>query len=361
MQYKTANIPKYFWDNGMTTVGDHLAGDLAAGFDGMSFSPEFRDQMPRKYRDFLTYPVESVSATTMPSSFSEKRQFPVLEANTSVGLTELDSLLSFFTVLLGSSPLNPQQQPLAYQSVSNVLNGLGLDLILTDPVAVDENDKPLYIVAAQEIMVAYRAGFDPNQLLIENIQPENEFYRVAFRLEICNAGAGDVLNEKVSIHYPEGAFWDFQYPMTQGINGDGYQYNLVSHEDGEWNFDIRMFLHGIPAPLPGQGHQEVCESVQFTALTNCEGVRSLWKENGGRVMEACIVFKESFDQTPHCDYNIPIASDQFKDGGNCICCTDAASSPTSCPNCDWPYWFCWLLLLILLLLLLWWLKKKYFS
>ncbi len=322
--------------------------------------------MDRSYGDFVMYGSENVLTTQMPATFTEKRQFPVLLAMPNVDF----NTLSVLVLLTGSSPISSSQDPVAYQQIVDVFNLLGLsgvpganNMTPSDPIGGIDNDTTVtleYVIGAAEATVYYVSGFDPNQLVVENITPTNDgLYKVTFRLDICNEGQAAVDSQNVCIRYPDGVFWGFQY-LGDNANGNGNPvgYAFESNDGGLWKFNLEMMLIEPPIPRQGQPHQEVCGSIYFTALTNCEGVRALWRENGGRVVEACVVFPESIGQLSHCGYNTPIESDQFKNAdGSSICAPDAAQTCPPNKMCNW--WYCLLLLLIILLILLWLVKSKY--
>lgn len=357
LDYKWTDIPKYFEK---VVTDQHYLTSTLTSFSGVDYSPAF-EGLSRKYRDFVVYSTESVLPSLMPTGFSEKRQFPVLVANPNAVLTTADSVMSVLALLTGPEPIDDGDEQ-TVDDINAILNAYGLQgLSAFSPITAPGANAPVeYIIGAAEATVYYVTGFDPNQLVVENIVPENGQYRVTFRLDICNEGQAPVSQQNVTIRYPEGAFWDFQYKGDNALgSGNMIGYQMTSHAGGVWKFDLGMELNEVPAPQPGQEHQEQCGSMYFTVLTDCEGVRSLWQENGGRVMEACVVFPQTITKQSHCGYNSAIESTKYKDAnGNCICCSQEKCPPRDGGGMyDWRY--CLLILLFLLLLLLWLLKRKY--
>lgn len=350
VKYYSSDIPQYFQRSNAPILPSAITERAT-----LTLPPGLRN-FSGAYSNFVAYPRENVQANEMPNGFTEKRQFPIILADPSglINLSPNDSLLSFVAILTGSKSLNPDVDSAAIQQIMTTLASVGItNLNPLEPImGVDSSEE--YIIGAEEKTLPYMAAFDPNQLTVENIQPigNGEEYLVTFRLEICNSGSAAVENESISIHYVPGTFWRFNYP-TQAAD---YHYLLdPATKDGEWRFNIQMILPGIE-PADASGHKEECGFIRFTALTDCKGVRSLWQENGGQAVEACVVFKESFSQEPECHYNFPIKSDQFKDAeGKCICCVEKPCPKD--PYCSWQY--CLLLLLALLLILLWLVKSKY--
>jgi hypothetical protein len=219
-------------------------------------------------------------------------------------------------------------------------------------INVAPSTQPEFIRGIAAVTVVYAAAFDPNQLKVENITPlPDGNYEVTFRLLICNCGAGAVDDQDVTISYPAGAFWNFNYTSN-------FPYHLISNDigEGEWSFNIRMLLPGIPPPSSGQ-YEEECNFINFKAITDCNGVRSLWRENGGKTVEACVIFKQAMSLEPHCTLNVPVSCDEFRLDG-CACCSDKCER-TDDGGCSLEWWQCLLLLLLILLILLWLVKSKY--
>lgn len=90
------------------------------------------------------------------------------------------------------------------------------------------------------------------------------------------------------------------------------------------------------------------KAIQFTAVTNCDGIRSLWASNARQAFEVCVKFAEATDT--ECNDNEPIDTCSFKIEDQCICVKEV-------PTCGGDNWLLVFVLVFVFLLLLW----KYYS
>ncbi len=350
LSYANTDIPAYFPAKmNVAKIKSYSALTLRSSgmVDSLTFTTPFQN-LAQKFRDLVYFPVERAAATDLPASFTEKRFFPVLQADSLY--TPSDTLLNFFVVLTGPEPtasndsklnelLNSFSQGLSATTPINVVNQINLTNGATS-TQLGPGGSLQYIQAAVQYSLPYQVTFDPNQLTVENIKPlGSDSYEVHFRLEMCNKGQGNVQYEMVSVHYPAN-FKDFK-PLTGTITD-------TVHNGQNWDFKVNQVITGVPAG----SHESECIYVEFTAKTDCNGVRSLWAGNPEQPVEACVVFEGAIDDRPECHTNFAIDSMQFQVDGKGICCQEKN-------DCPWWNWALWALLLLLLLLILRWLYKKF--
>ena len=179
--------------------------------------------------------------------------------------------------------------------------------------------------------IQYVQAHDPNQLTVIKItQQPNGKYLVTFHLEICNKGTGDTRRQKIELLDRFGHFRNFVF-----------QSNPIPAAPGSPNtyrFETVLDIFGIP-----YGEYEMhCESIDFTAETDCNGIRALWNENA---LQACVQFVEG--PLVECGGNLAIDTCEFKIDNACIC----VKPVQTCGGDDWDWMLIFVLLLVLALLL----------
>ena len=350
LQHYDTEIPLYFngkMDTTRIKSYETVALQTAGRVDGLSFTNAFKG-LATKFRDFIYFPAETAIERDMPAGFLEKRLFPILQAHPD--FMPEDTLMNFLVVLTGPEPLKNA-------ALDSLLAGLSPGLALGNPINTSGNERkindknytpdrvlqvptagPQYIQAIDQYPLAYQVTFDPNQLTVEDIKPSSVTgeYDVRFRLEMCNKGQAIVPYELVSVNYSAN-FHDFK-PLSPVIINE-------VHNGQTWSFKADTFITGAQP----QDHVSQCIYIEFTAKTNCDGVRSLWKNNPVQPVEACVVFAGAIDTRPECNTNFSIDSTQFQIGGKGICCQDSNPHPT-CPF-NWLLWLIIFLILIILFLL----------
>lgn len=350
LRYNNTDVPAYFparMDTAKIRTYSALTLRTPGAVDGLTFTSPFHS-LSQKFRDVVYYPTETAVSGDLPTGFLEKRFFPVLQADST--FTPADTLLNFFVVLTGPEPvpndsklnefLGSLSQGLSTASPINLVNQVNRTNNLERGTQQVPTGGLQYIQAAVQYSLPYQVTFDPNQLSVENITPVgSNNYEVHFRLEMCNKGQGNVQYEMVSVHYPAN-FRDFK-PVSASISD-------TVHSGQNWDFKVNQSIAGVPAG----SHESECVFVEFTAKTDCDGVRALWTSNPTQPVEACVVFEGAIDNRPECHTNFPIDSVQFKVDGKGICCVEN-------DHTSWN-WSLWLLLLLLLLLILYWLFRRFF-
>ena len=344
-------MPDYY--NGLANgIKDYPAADLSNGgaIDGTYFINEFAN-FKDKYSDVLYFPLETVNAGSLPQGFSKKRYFPVFWADSSsaISIGASDSLLSFCFVLTSNKPLPAGTRR---NRLNQLLESMKTGLSATNPINISTSidfsiqqskiaaQQPGTIAAPQYIQgvyiqnIRYVRAHDPNQLTVKNIEllPGGD-YKVTFHLEMCNKGGGRTDEQTINLFDRFGRFSNFTFdnnPVAESPAGSRH-YIMTSH----------LGIEGIP-----EGHYEMqCGSIEFTAVTNCDGIRSLWNTNFERPFEVCVKFTEAFDT--ECGENMQIDSCDYKIDKKCPC---AKTPAATCGGQDWMLIF---VLLIVLLLLVW--------
>lgn len=341
LRYANTEVPLYFSgriDTAKIKSYETIRLREAGKVGNLTFTNTF-SALSTKFRDIIYFPTETVAAPNMPAGFLEKRFFPVLQADST--FTPQDTLLNFLVVLTGLER-GPNDEKL-----NSLLGRLSQGLSTTAPVNVGAQSPtagapPQYIQAAFELSVPYLVTFDPNQLTVEDIKPiGGEEYEVKFRLEMCNKGQGIVDSEMVVVRYSS-SFHDFKSASTKISN--------QTQSGQTWTFTLNETIVGA---LP-EDHESQCISLEFTARTDCNGVRSLWSNSPQQPVESCVVFSGAITDQPECHLNFPIDSTQFQVDGKGICCRDTVPVPT-CPL----NWLLWLLIFLVIIILF--LIRKFFQ
>jgi hypothetical protein len=188
--------------------------------------------------------------------------------------------------------------------IANPINILDEEIIVR--MIKEKKSPPIYqyIQGVYTTDVRYVSAHDPNQLTILNIENlGNGKFKVTFHLEMCNKGAGNSNRQQVILHDRFGNFTDFQHSMSRFTSIGNNKY-------------IDTFQLSIPG-IPRGEYEMMCDGFDFTAITNCDGIRSLWKGNREEAFEVCVRFLES--NYTECSDNFPIDSCQFKIDGKCLC------------------------------------------
>ena len=340
LRYANTEVPKYFparMDTTRIRSYDALSLRFPGTVDGITFTQPFHE-LAQKFRNVLYFPAETAVASDMPTGFSEKRFFPVLQAHDT--LIPQDTLLNFLVVLTGP------EQTTTDPALNEMLSRLSKSLSTTSPINLDNQINRTdsqqstergaqqvpsvgglqYIQAAEEYAVPYLVTFDPNQLTVENIEPAgSEEYKVTFRLEMCNKGQGNVLHEMVSVQHSA----DFRAFTSADAFVD-----ILASAPNTWNIKVNHTIAGRPS----EAHESECFAIFFTAITNCAGVRSLWSSNPDQPVESCVVFEGAIDDRPECHRNFPIDSAQFQVNGQAICVDERTAGGSD--------WLLWLILLL---------------
>ncbi len=344
LRYERTDVPRYF--SGLSPAGAplfnaakikaHPSADLQVGgtVDGLSFSAVFANSMRTAFGRLVYYPSETATINNMPPDFTENRLFPVLWADST--FVPQDSFMNFYVLLVGPKPVSGNGQ------LNEKLAALNPDLVPGNPVAFTQQQQPLYIQAVADLQLQYLTTFDPNQLTVEGVKKMGaDDFEVTFRLEMCNKGRGIVEQEDISLTFPS----MFQNFVPLGFNP--VNSNLTANS---WDFRSNMTIPGVEPD--STGHEEsVCASIQFSARTNCTGLRSLWKSADPAPVQACVVFNNSLVNHPECHAATPIDSTQF----GCLCCN--SGSGTKVDGAD-SSWLLWLLLILVVLFAIWWANKN---
>ncbi len=338
LKHTDTELPLYF--DGKLNAGKIKSYDSreltkSGSVDGITFTNVF-SELHKKFRDVIYFPAETAVAGDLPADFLEKRFFPILQADSA--FTPKDTLMNFLVVLTGREPVkNAALDSLLVRlsqglSLGTPINTLDNENRRTDnPDYISDNvrsEGPQYIQAIDEYPLAYQVTFDPNQLTVEDIKPSGVAgeYEVRFRLEMCNKGQANVDSEMVSIRYSTN-FHDFKALSPSIIH--------EVHNGQTWQFTSNEIIVGV---LP-EAHESECVAIEFTAKTNCDGVRSLWHNSPQQPVESCVVFSGAIDDRPECHLNFSIDSTHFTVDGKGICCRDG---PSTCPL----NWLVWLFLFI---------------
>jgi hypothetical protein len=314
--------------------------------DGITFVPQFRS-LKNRYADVVYFPMETTPAATLPTGFSKKRYFPVFWADTSAVIGTADSLLSFLYIVTGPQPL-----PEALQGkLREQLNSMQLDLPIGSPINQDGGfesadrlkfnkiQQPQSLFEAQYIQgiystnIDYVAAHDPNQLTVVKIDKISDGrFKVTFHLEMCNKGRGPTRSQVIDLFDRFGKFSNYNY--------NGSAVTVSATAANHYLMTSNLPIDGIP----DNEYAMQCKSIEFTAETDCNGVRSLWKGNTSKAFEVCVRFAE-VDET-ECGGNMPIDSCEFKIDNKCFC--DQPPSP-----CGGEGWLLVFLLLFVFILLVW--------
>jgi len=184
LKYANTEVPAYFPGKMDTSkIRSHPSVDLRTPFkvDNISFTAPFHE-LSQKFRNVLYFPVETVVTGDMPNGFTEKRFFPILQADST--FTPSDTLLNFFVVLTGPEPTAANDTKLA-ELLGSLSQGLspGAPINLTNQINRTGDGKERatqqapaaagaqYIQGAVSYSLPYQVTFDPNQLTIEHIKP----------------------------------------------------------------------------------------------------------------------------------------------------------------------------------------------
>lgn len=353
LQHFDTEIPLYFkgkMDSTKIKSYETVALQTDKRVDNLTFTPAFK-ALSEKFRDVIYFPTETAAESDLPASFLEKRFFPILQAHPE--FMPQDTLMNFMVVLTGPEPVKDER-------LNAVLAGLAPGLSLESPITINGNQRrtgkqpfvsdrvqqvpsevPQYIQAMDQYPLAYQVTFDPNQLTVEDIKPTSVSgeYEVRFRLEMCNKGQAIVPYEMVSVRY-SADFHDFK-PLFSQISNE-------VHTGQTWSFKADTIIVGVQPT----DHESQCIYVEFTAKTNCDGVRSLWTGNANQPVQSCVIFGGAIDERPECHFNFPIDSTQFQVDGRGICCRDGKH--TTCPF----NWLLWLIIFLVLIILF--LIRKFF-
>lgn len=356
LTYSTTQLPDYANGQGHTAIG---SSDLYGGtLDGLYPTNEaiaLFQQYSRRYADVVHFGAEPAGGVA-PERHSEKRLFPVFVPDATIDDKTLDSTLHFTWMILSLQPPTAEQATLLrtrliaagleqllfdFDSIplfSNDYNYVPQRERITDKAISQPSLMNYYLVAITSTGVPQALGHDPNQFIVEKIEPLSDGkYKVFFRLEMCNKGAGDVKDQTVTIYDAGHKFSNFQ--MTSG------GVDLLTDAAAAFKFKSHLFIPGIPA---GE-YAPKCQSVLFSAETDCAGIQALWKSNAQQPLEACVVFSNS-NSAPECNYNFGIDSCDFKKQGTdeCLCVEPE-------DRCDWS------LILVLLLvvgIIVWWWRRR---
>ena len=321
LQYQTTHVPNYYRGVAANIAASPASNLAVPGSIGaINFSTEFSNFSTR-YADVLFFPLETAATADLPAGFSKKRYFPVFWAknDSSIILGENDSLMSFCYVVTGPRPL-PQAD---WARINQVLNNMDLKLSASVPINTSgpmllresgsskmqqgPNNTLQFIQGVYTNDVKYVAAHDPNQLTVTNIDTiSGNRYRVSFHLEMCNKGGGDTHAQTIDLFDRFARFADFTYNGNAVVESSTQPHHFI--------MGANLFIAGIPA---GE-YKMMCESIDFTATTDCDGVRSLWETNPERAFEFCVRFNETF--FTECGTNLPIDTCEFKmDNGDCPC------------------------------------------
>ncbi len=347
LKYELTDVPTYFktvdadgrplfFDSNKIGVFNTSVLAEATPVDNLNFQPVFSGTMPGKFGQFVYFPAETATQADMPPNFTENRLFVVLRADST--FVPQDTFMNFMVMLTGSKP-NPDDDQL-----QTVLAQLNPDMVPSAPIGFSTQQQAVYVQAVAELQLHYLTTFDPNQLTVENISSlGSDEYEVTFRLEMCNKGRGIVENEDVSLTFPDN-FHSFT-PL-------GFSPVSSSQTTTEWNFRVAKTILGVELKEDGSHEESVCESIMFTARTNCAGVRSLWKSEQATPVQSCVVFDGAIPAHPECHTATAIDSTRY----GCLCCIDGTGNRGggTADTC-WPLW---LLLILVVIAAIWWAYKQ---
>lgn len=347
---KKDGIIAHYFNGDSSKISSNPATTLGSYFDGSLYVNEF-SRLGRYYNDFIYFPLETKPANELPTNFTQKRYFPEFWADSSSLITigPRDSLLSFCLVVTGGTSLPVSSRSLVNEQLQQLFDitfDVGQPINILDgqlQSGIDKYSKVLdqqkpstqyqYIQGIYTTDVRYVAAHDPNQLTVRNIESiGNGKYKVTFHLEMCNKGGANSNNQQVVLHDKFGHFSDFQ-----GVNG---RFNSLG--GNKYIDTVSLSIPGIPT---GE-YEMMCDGFEFTAITDCAGIESLWEGNAQEAFEVCVRFLES--SYTECSPNFPIGKCQFKIDENCPCVK------TPVVNCCI---LMYLLLVVLVLMLFFWLTK----
>lgn len=340
-----------YYSGDKNKIASYNAGDLATGFDGTTFTPQFAN-ISSHFSDVLYFPLEHTPATALTPGFTQKRYFPVFWADSSVAVVSPDTLMRFCAIITGPRPL-PQGEgaklsSLLEQSGFGALNAFTPINIVSSPILRNNKTSQTpngpgvyqYIQGVYTSSIEYVRAHDPNQLTVLKIEEQSPGkYLVTFHLEMCNKGTGATNAQTVELFDRQGHFHDFMF--------NGAPVSGVSGQPNHYRFEAGLSIAGIP-----EGEYEMrCESVEFTAVTDCQGIQSLWKGQNRQAIGVCVKFHEASET--ECGENMPIDSCDFKTDGKCICAN--AIPPHPCCGFCW----CWALVIVLILALVLLIWRRY--
>ncbi|HAD10985.1 MAG TPA: hypothetical protein DCF33_00970 [Saprospirales bacterium] len=346
---KKDGIAPHYFNGDNSKISTNSVLDLVS-FDGSTYVDEFRN-LKNFYKDFVYFPLETRRANELPNGFTQKRYFPEFWADSSqtIEIGAQDSLISFCLVVTGPKPL-----PVASRSPINQRLGqyFNMNFDVGQPINIldgqlrptfNESNKVLnqqkpatqyqYIQGVYVTDVRYVAAHDPNQLTVRKIESiGNGKYKVTFHLEMCNKGGANSNKQQIVLHDRFGRFSDFLRNDTLFNSLGGNKYIDT----------VGLSIPGIPV---GE-YEMMCDGFEFTAITDCAGIKSLWEGNAQEAFEVCVRFLES--SYTECSPNFPIDKCQFKIEETCPC---VKTPDVNC--CILMY----LLLAVLILILFFWLTK----
>ena len=340
--YELSDVPAYFLNS--DAAGNRFFDDTKIEafetssmqtpglVDGISFASYIATSLQNKFSNFVYFPAETATRADMPNGFTENRLFAVLRADSNFVVQ--DSFLNFMVFITGNKPAAGNNQ------LSALLEKINSDFNANTPFGARQQEA-IYVQAADELQLEYLTTFDPNQLLVEQIDSiDPDKFEVTFRLEMCNKGRGNVEKEFVSLSFPS----DFHSFVPNGFTPLNETKTPVS-----WDFTVNMTIPGVEV-LPDSLHEESeCVSIVFKAKTNCKGVKSLWKSADPTPVKSCVVFDGGMVETPpECHAAIAIDSTQF----NCYCCN--GGTVIEGDNC----WVLWCLLILVLIYVIWWFYQQ---
>jgi hypothetical protein len=351
LKYRRTDVPAYFalrdnagrvmMDTSKIRAYNSTSLRSPGAIDGLTFSSVFANSMPSKFSQFVYFPAEFATMANMPTNFTENRLFAVLWADST--FVPQDSFTNFMLVLTGPTAVNNTEALNA--ELSRINNDLIADVPLCTLSSIQQQQQQLYIQAVATLQLPYLTTFDPNQLVVENIQSMGaDDYEVTFRLEMCNKGRGVVENEDVSLTFPSN-FHSFT-PVD-------FTPSNVNTTPESWSFRVSKTILGVELDPSGAHEESVCESIIFKARTNCVGVRSLWKSDVVAPVQSCVVFDGGMEGVlPECHAATGIDSTLF----GCLCCQAGTGGRITPDMGDcWPLW---LLLLLVVLFAIWWVYKR---
>lgn len=348
LKYELTDVPAYFkavdaaglplfFDSRKIGVFNTSTLATANAIDNLNFDPVFSGTMPGKFGQFVYFPAETATQANMPPKFTENRLFVVLRADST--FVPQDTFMNFMVMLTGSKP-NPNDNQL-----QALLTQLNADLVPSNPIGFSAQQQAIYVQAVAELQLHYLTTFDPNQLTVENITTlGSDEYEVTFRLEMCNKGRGVVENEDVSLTFPDN---------FHGFTPLGFSPVSSSQTATRWDFRVSQTILGVEVREDGSHEESVCESITFTAKTNCAGVRSLWKSDQATPVQSCVIFDGAIPAHPECHAATAIDSTRY----GCQCCMDSTGNRGSGATTDtcWPLW---MLIILVVMGAIWWAYKQ---
>lgn len=349
---KTEGEIASYYSGDKNRIVSYNAGDLATGFDGTSFTASFAN-MSNHFSNVLYFPLENTRSANLTPGFTQKRYFPVFWADSSQSISVVapDTVMRFCVIITGPKPLSQgdgskisgQLEQMGFGSLNafnpiNVLgnssskNSEGIKLQSPNTVGVYQ-----YIQGFYTGNIEYVQAHDPNQLTVLKIVEQSPGkYLVTFHLEMCNKGTGNTNSQTVELFDRFGHFHDFTF--------NGAPIPGMSGQPNHYSFGTHLAIAGIP-----QGEYEMrCESVEFTAVTDCNGIQALWKGHNKQALGVCVKFTEATGT--ECGENVPIDSCDFKIDGKCPCVQEGNNRTGTCGGGDWMLVF---VLILVFAILIW--------